>query len=91
MKNRFDDQGAIQIGDTLSVPQSVHRMEKHSNAIGEVIGIYSHTATLKQKNGVKFSIYRNDLDNYQKKGIEIVSRAASSMVEEQTEDIINNM
>lgn len=91
MSNTFSDTAKIKVGDTISVPPVIHGLEKKSNAIGEVIGIYQHVAVIKQKNGVKFSIFRSDLDNYYKKNISIVSRTANKMVEEQSEDIMRNI
>lgn len=81
----------IQIGDTISVPKELHGLEKQKNAVGEVIGIYPHIVTLRQKNGVKFSIFRDDFDNYQQRHIEIVSRAAGNMVQQLSDDILNNI
>lgn len=91
MKNKFQAHAKLQVGDTLSIPATIHGLEKKENAIGEVMGIYQYVVTLQQKNGVKFSIYRSDLENYQERGIRIVSRATDSLVEALSNDIMRNI
>ena len=82
----------VRIGDTLSIPQNIHRIDnKKGNAIGEVIGIYPHLITIKQNNGIKFSIYKTDLENYREKGIKVVSHTTERVVDELSDDILNNI
>lgn len=81
----------VRVGDTISVPQSLHGLEKKGNAIGEVTGIYAHFITLRQKNGIKFSIRRSDLENFREKGIKVVSLTTQDAVNEISDNILKNI